>query len=88
MAEAGSTRNMISTDGGGDGTSYGTVHVAATAAMWLRLKAANIGAKYGAGNWRRVETFRHLLHTTETRKLVALWAPNQPPSMNTSIRGF
>ena len=78
VAEAGSTRNMISTDGGGDGTSYGTVHVAATAAMWLRLKAANIGAKYGAGNWRRVEAFRHLLHTTETRKLVALWAPNQP----------
>ncbi|MFP6689939.1 MAG: S8/S53 family peptidase, partial [Alphaproteobacteria bacterium] len=57
VAEADSARNLSSTDGGG-GTSCGTVHVAATAAMWLRLKAANIGAKYGAGNWRRVEAFR------------------------------
>ena len=78
VAEAGSGRNLISTDGGGDGTSYGTVHVAAAAAMWLRLKAVNIGAKYGASNWRRVEAFRHILHSTETRKLAALSAPNQP----------
>ena len=78
VAEAGSGRNLISTDGGSDGTSYGTVHVAAAAAMWLRLKAVNIGAKYGASNWRRVEAFRHILHSTETRKLAALSAPNQP----------
>lgn len=78
VAEADGARNLISTDGGGDGTSYGTVHVAAGAAMWLRLKANNIGAKYGAGNWRRVEAFRRILNTAETRKLVASWAPNQP----------
>ena len=46
--------------------------------MWLRLKAANIGAKYGAGNRRRVEAFRRLLHSTETRKLDVPTAPNQP----------
>ena len=46
--------------------------------MWLRLRAAEIGSKYGAGNWRRVEAFRRILHTTETRKLVAPWTPNPP----------
>jgi len=52
--------------------------VGAAETIWLKLKAANIGAKYGASNWRRVEAFRQVLHTTETRKLVASSAPNQP----------
>lgn len=43
-----------------DGTTYATVHVAAAAAMWLRLHGRAIEETYGAG-WKRVEAFRKLL---------------------------
>lgn len=42
------------------GTSYATAHVAAAAAMWLRLRGADIEARYDAP-WQRVEAFRRLL---------------------------
>jgi len=44
----------------GDGTSYACLHVTAAAAMWWRLKGAEIQRTYGR-SWRRVEAFRHLL---------------------------
>lgn len=42
------------------GTSYATTHVAAAAAMWLRLRGADLDDAY-AEPWRRVEAFRTLL---------------------------
>ncbi len=44
----------------GDGTSYACLHVTAAAAMWWRMKGAEISASY-AKPWQRVEAFRHLL---------------------------
>lgn len=49
--------------GKGAGTSYATVHVAAAAAMWLRLKGAELDAAYPEP-WQRVEAFRLLLKET------------------------
>ncbi len=49
--------------GKGAGTSYATVHVAAAAAMWLRLRDAEIDATYSKP-WQRVEAFRLLLKQT------------------------
>jgi subtilisin family serine protease len=49
--------------GKGSGTSYATVHVAAAAAMWLRLRGADIAKTYGKP-WQKVEAFRQLLRTT------------------------
>lgn len=50
--------------GKGEGTSYATVHVAAAAAMWLRLRGADIDQKYSQP-WQRVEAFRWLLRKTK-----------------------
>lgn len=52
--------------GKGSGTSYATVHVAAAAAMWLRLRGGDIAAAYGEP-WQRVEAFRLLLRSTASR---------------------
>ncbi len=49
------------------GTSYATAHVAAAAAMWLRLRGDEIERRYDAP-WQRVEAFRTLLkHRTAGR---------------------
>ncbi len=50
--------------GSGDGTTYATVHVAAAAAMWLRLHGPQIQQLYGH-SWRRVEAFRRLLFASQ-----------------------
>lgn len=52
--------------GGGDGTSYATVHVAGAAAMWLRLRKSELDAG-GYVGWQRVEAFRALLRKTFRR---------------------
>jgi subtilisin family serine protease len=44
----------------GDGTSYGTVHVAAAAAIWLAYRHDEIEAGY-TEPWQRIEAFRKLL---------------------------
>lgn len=56
------TVNYIVDPFGGDGTSYGTVHVAAAAAMWLRYHADKLDQSYEG--WKRVEAFRAMLKTT------------------------
>ncbi len=61
--------------GYGDGTSYACLHATAAAAMWWRLKGAEIRATYDKG-WQRVEAFRHLL----TKKTSPL-APDQDAAM-------
>ncbi len=48
----------------GDGTSFATPHVAATAAMWLALRRDDLLYKYPEP-WQRVEAFRTLLHSTQ-----------------------
>lgn len=55
--------------GEGDGTSYAVPHVAATAAMWLVHRRAEIAELYaGAKNqWMKVEAFRKLLRDTQLR---------------------
>lgn len=47
----------------GHGTSYGTVHVSAAAAMWLLHRGAEIDRKYDQP-WKRIEAFRYLLNNT------------------------
>jgi len=42
------------------GTSFATAHVAAAAAMWLRLRGADLNRRYDEP-WQRVEAFRRLL---------------------------
>jgi hypothetical protein len=49
-----------------DGTSYATVHVAAGAAMWLRMRGLEL-EQGGYIGWRRVEAFRSLLRSTADR---------------------
>lgn len=49
--------------GYGDGTSYGTAHVAAAAAMWLVHRRQEI-AQYYAEPWKRIEGFRRLIKAT------------------------
>ena len=46
--------------GEGDGTSYGAVHVAAAAAIWLAYRHDEIEAGY-TEPWHRIEAFRKLL---------------------------
>lgn len=48
-------------DVSGEGTSYGTVHVAAAAALWLRHHGENKLAAHYPNGWQRVEAFRHAL---------------------------
>ncbi len=50
--------------GGGDGTSYSTLHVSAAAAIWLRYHGAAIGQSYGK-SWKRVEAFRTVLRQSQ-----------------------
>ena len=67
--------------GKGTGTSYATAHVAAAAAMWLRFRAADIAATYGATpGWQRVEAFRALLRHT-AGNIVPARRPGQPGSL-------
>ncbi len=47
----------------GDGTSYATVHAAAAAAMWLRMRGAELD-QGGYTGWQRVEAFRAMLRST------------------------
>jgi subtilisin family serine protease len=47
----------------GDGTSYATVHVAAAAAMWLRVRGQEL-EDGGLTGWRRVEAFRAALRSS------------------------
>ncbi|HEX2885947.1 S8/S53 family peptidase [Vineibacter terrae] len=54
---------FIDVGGAADGTSYATVHVAAAAAMWLRLRGDELQSG-GYVGWQRVEAFRQLLRTT------------------------
>jgi subtilisin family serine protease len=49
--------------GNGDGTSFATVHVAAAAAMWLRVRGRELDDA-GYSGWRRVEAFREALHAS------------------------
>jgi subtilisin family serine protease len=49
--------------GGGDGTSYASVHVAGAAAIWLRLRKQELDAG-GYVGWQRVEAFRAMLRST------------------------
>jgi len=49
-------------DAKGEGTSYGTVHVAAAAALWLRHHGENVLAAQYPKGWQRVEAFRKALH--------------------------
>ncbi len=59
----------------GDGTSYACLHATAAAAMWWRMKGAEIRAAYDQG-WQRVEAFRHLLTAKPSRM-----APDQDAAM-------
>jgi endonuclease G len=47
--------------GRGNGTSFAAVHVAAAAAMWLRVRGQEL-SDGGYTGWRRVEAFRESLH--------------------------
>ncbi|GBD45128.1 Subtilisin BL [bacterium HR40] len=58
-----SSRSSPGTVGKGSGTSYATVHVAAAAALWLRLRGAEAAQRYPQP-WQRVEAFRLLLRRT------------------------
>jgi hypothetical protein len=49
--------------GTGDGTSFATVHVAAAAAMWLRVRGQEL-SDGGYTGWRRVEAFREALRSS------------------------
>ena len=46
--------------GHGDGTSFATPQVAGTAAMWLRLRGAELAAAYPR-KWQRVEAFKRVV---------------------------
>lgn len=48
-------------DVAGEGTSYGTVHVVAAAALWLRHHGENSLAAHYPKGWQRVEAFRKAL---------------------------
>jgi len=66
-----------------DGTSYATVHVAAAAAMWLRLRGDEL-AGGGYDGWRRVEAFRALLRST-AQKLKGNAVRANPPPPGTGV---
>lgn len=59
----------------GDGTSYACLHATAAAAIWWRMKGAEIAATYDKP-WQRVEAFRQLL----TRKPNRM-SPDQDQAM-------
>ena len=66
-----------------DGTSYATVHVAAGAAMWLRMRGVELEEK-GYVGWRRVEAFRSLLRSS-ARKLKGNDVRRKDPPTRTGI---
>ena len=49
--------------GAGDGTSFATVHAAAAAAMWLRVRGQELDDG-GYDGWQRVEAFREALRSS------------------------
>ena len=51
--------------GGGDGTSYATVHISGAAALWIAYHGARLNP-YGR-TWRRVEAFRTVLENSANR---------------------
>lgn len=55
------TQENVYSYGFGDGTSYATPHVAAAAAMWLKLHGEELLSLYKHEHWLRVEAFRLLL---------------------------
>ncbi len=57
------------------GTSFATAHVAAAAAMWLRLKGPALDAAYDEP-WQRVEAFRKLLKHKTMRRVNGPSLPN------------
>lgn len=59
----------------GDGTSYACLHATAAAAIWWRMKGAEIAATYDKP-WQRVEAFRHLLTRKPNRT-----SPDQDQAM-------
>ena len=70
--------------GRGNGTSFATVHVAAAAAMWLRVRGQELEAGGYAG-WRRVEAFREALRENRS-PLAGNDAPfGKPPPDNSGI---
>ncbi|MBT6828397.1 MAG: S8 family serine peptidase [Rhodospirillaceae bacterium] len=78
VAKENGALDRISTDGGGDGTSDGTVHVAAAAAMWLRWHGADLDTAYDNG-WKRVEAFRKIVHRIGCRVLELPADPSRAP---------
>lgn len=56
-------RRGAPTYGVGDGTSFATPQVAGTAAMWLRLRGAELAAAYPL-KWQRVEAFKRVVTRT------------------------
>jgi subtilisin family serine protease len=56
---------VLDSYGDGDGTSYATVHVSGTAALWLAHRGQDIDRAYGEP-WQRVEAFRHIVRATAT----------------------
>ena len=66
--------NMVRRDGEiregkyqtGDGTSYATVHVSGTAAMWLVHRGDEIADKY-TEPWMKIEAFKKLLRKTKQK---------------------
>jgi subtilisin family serine protease len=62
-AVLGASKPYLDTGHLGDGTSYATVHVAGAAAMWLRMRGAELD-QGGYTGWQRVEAFRAMLRNT------------------------
>ena len=61
----------------GDGTSYGTVHVAAAAAMWLVFHDEALDTAYPEP-WQRVEAFRTLIAKTSLSLKGTYWPTKSP----------
>ncbi len=56
----------------GDGTSYGTVHVAAAAGMWLAFHGDELDNRYPEP-WQRIEAFRTLIQKTSQKVRGSYW---------------
>lgn len=79
----GEPQPFMDVSGHGDGTSYATVHVAAAAAMWLRVQGRALAEGQYFG-WKRVEAFRSLLRSTR-QKLAGNDVRPKPPPAGTGI---
>ena len=60
-------RKGAQTYGYGDGTSFATPQVAATAALWLLYRGEEIRTRYSQ-KWQRVEAFKALIKGTASAK--------------------